>query len=201
MENLPSFPILVLILGFLGFGLSTIASQVQDARKRKAWGCEPIPKKSQWDPIFGIDMVLSQWKALRGHTFIPWLNDLHTGMPKTFSIRFLGRKQICTVDPENLKCMTAIHWKDFGISPLRRYPGLGAEFADKGVNTVDGDDWVFSRSLIKPFFMREVYADIDRITPYTDHLLRILPQDGETINLQPLFQRWVSSPHRYFFYC
>jgi cytochrome P450 monooxygenase len=64
-------------------------------------------------------------------------------------------------------------------------------FADKGVNTTDGEDWEFSRLLIKPFFERDVYTNTDRIEAHADHFLSLIPADGETFDAQPLVQRWV----------
>ncbi|KAI2791889.1 Cytochrome monooxygenase apdE [Penicillium oxalicum] len=191
-QNLPvqNIPALLLSCGFLAILFRSLVLRVRYYRKAQAWGCKPVPSRFQWDPFWGLDLVWSQWKALRGHYYIPWLSDLHKGQPKTFQITFQGARVIHTIEPENLKCLTAINWKDFGISPLRRGKKAGHPFADRGVNSVDGEDWVFSRSLIKPFFMREVYANTERLLPHPDHLLRIMPPDGETFNIQPYLQRW-----------
>ena len=75
-------------------------------------------------------------------------------------------------------------------------------FADKGVNTTDGEDWEFSRLLIKPFFERNVYTDTDRIKVHADHFLSLIPADGETFDAQPLVQRWVITLNaKYSIYC
>ncbi|RAH76894.1 cytochrome P450 [Aspergillus japonicus CBS 114.51] len=191
-HNLPvqSLPILLLCSGFLALLFRSFVRRASDLRKQRSWGCKSVPSRFQWEPFWGVDLVWTQWQALRGHYFIPWLSELHKGQPKTFQITFMGTRVVYTIEPENLKSLTAINWKDFAISPLRRYKNAGAAFANRGVNVVDGEDWVFSRALIKPFFMREVYADTERLRSYTDHLLRILPPDGETVNIQPYLQRW-----------
>lgn len=179
--------------GLLAIFLNILWRRFKEHQGRKAHGCGLIPSYPQWDRIFGLDLALSQMKALRGDTFIPWLAAMHKGQPSTFKVRFLGKRQIYTTETENLKAMTAVNWKGFGISPLRRSTKAFHPFADKGVNTVDGDDWVFSRFLIKPFFNRDVYTNTDRIRPYVDSLLSLLPPDGEAFNIQPLLQRWVKS--------
>lgn len=191
LSTLPGLTAVVLYGSIIVLLLRALYTSIREARNRKIYGCEPIPKRRQWDPLWGFDMAFSQFRALRGHYFIPWLAKMHTNMPKTFSINFLGVRQIYTVEPENLKALTAINWKDFGISPIRRNSKASMPFADKGVNTVDGDDWVFSRFLIKPFFYREVYTSTDRIAPFVDHFLRLLPEDGKAFNVQPHLQRWV----------
>ena len=58
---------------------------------------------------------------------------------------------------------------------------------------MDGEDWVFARHLIKPFFNRDMYTNTERIRPFVDTLFTLLPPDGETLNIQPLMQRWVSN--------
>ncbi|KAL4809103.1 cytochrome P450 [Aspergillus unguis] len=190
MLELAKLPVFCLCAGLVGFCLKFWTQYMVDFRKRKAHGCEPMPSYPQWDPIFGLDLVLSQWEALKGHYYIPWLRQMHNQHPKTFSTKFLGTRQIYTIEPENLKAMTALVWRDFGISPLRRFRNYGHPFADKGVNTVDGEDWVFSRFLIKPFFNRDVYTSTERLRPYADHFLQLLPPDGQTFNVQPYLQRW-----------
>ncbi|KAK9418938.1 putative Cytochrome P450, partial [Seiridium unicorne] len=77
---------------------------------------------------------------------------MHRGLPKTFIVNFVGTRFIWTIESENMKSMSAINWRDFAVGPMRRNNKATHPFADKGVNTVDGEEWEFSRSLIKPFF-------------------------------------------------
>ena len=187
-------PLSLLSCAALAFGLLSrpILHYLGDFKGRKAHGCGTVPRHPQWDPILGLDIVFSQSRALRDHWFLPWLRKMHEGMPKTFSVNFYGTRYVYTVEPENLKALTAVVWKDFGIAPIRRHSKASMPFADKGVNTVDGEDWVFSRFLIKPFFLREVYTSTDRIASYADKFFQTLPVDGEELNIQPYLQRWVS---------
>ncbi|KAK7422043.1 hypothetical protein QQX98_001784 [Neonectria punicea] len=156
----------------------------------KAQGCRPVAKRWQWDPVLGLDIVLAQIGALKGNYYLPWLIELHANMPKTFEINFFGKRQIYTSEPDNLKAMTATNFHDFGIEPMRRHTKGSMPFADKGISTVDGKDWEFSRFLLKPFFYREVYTSTDRIEPFADHLMALIPGDGESFNMQSLIQRW-----------
>jgi cytochrome P450 monooxygenase len=147
----------------------------------------------QWDPFYGLDMVYSQVKALKNDYYLEWLRRLHHNRPKTFSINFFGIRQICTIESENLKAIQATNFKDFGLEPMRRKTKGAMPFADKGISTTDGKNWEFARFLVKPFFYREVYASIDRIRPYVDKLMTLLPEeDGVEFDAQPLIQRWVS---------
>ncbi|KAL4759443.1 cytochrome P450 [Aspergillus foveolatus] len=158
--------------------------------KRKAHGCGKIPRYPHRDPFFGFDIVLGMAKSLRNDYFLVWLNKVHENLPKTFLVNFVGTRFIYTIEPENMKSMSAINWQDFAVGPMRRNNKATAPFADKGVNTVDGHEWEFSRFLIKPFFKRETFTDTSRLTLHVDRVLEQLPADGETLNIQPLIQRW-----------
>lgn len=184
-----NLPVLVAASALLAFLLSRLLRQ---DGKGKAEGCQPVARRWQWDPILGLDIVRAQIKALKGDYYLPWLINLHANMPKTFAINFFGKRQIYTSEPENLKAMTATNFHDFGIEPMRRHTKGSMPFADKGISTVDGKDWEFSRFLLKPFFYREVYTSTDRIKPFADHFMSLIPEDGESFNMQSLIQRWVS---------
>ncbi|CBF80485.1 hypothetical protein AN8411.2 [Aspergillus nidulans FGSC A4] len=158
--------------------------------KRKAHGCGKIPRYPHRDPFFGFDIVFGMAKSLRNDYFLVWLNKVHENLPKTFLVNFVGTRFIYTIEPENMKSMSAINWQDFAVGPMRRNNKATAPFADKGVNTVDGHEWEFSRFLIKPFFKRETFTDTSRLTLHVDRVLEQLPADGETVNIQPLIQRW-----------
>lgn len=192
MIDLHKLPVFVISSGIVALLLSRLFRHAERNRDLQAKGCQPVIRHWQWDPILGLDVVLGQVNALRHNYYLPWLSKMHANMPKTFSINFFGRKQIYTIEPENLKAMTATNFDDFGIEPIRRHTKGSMPFADKGISTVDGKDWEFSRFLIKPFFYREVYTNTDRIEPYADRLMKLIPEDGETFDIQPLIQRWVS---------
>ncbi|KAB8067550.1 cytochrome P450 [Aspergillus leporis] len=144
----------------------------------------------QWDPFLGLDTVMSQMWALKSDTYLDWLRKLHSNQPKTFSLQFFTGRWIYSTEPDVLKAVYSTKFKDFGVEPIRRNSKFTMPFADKGVNTTDGENWMFSRALIKPFFDRDVYHDTDRIKPFADSFLNLFPGDGETFDVQPFLQRW-----------
>ncbi|KAK2738129.1 cytochrome p450 alkane [Colletotrichum kahawae] len=169
----------------------------------------PASRLWQWDPFLGLDTVYGQMTALKTDTYLDWSQALHKGHkePKTFSLQFFTGRWIYTIDPDILKTVYSTKFKDFGVEPIRRNsnpPQLQSAatpirrnskftmpFADKGVNTTDGEDWQFSRALIQPFFERDVYPDTGRIRSFADSFMSLFPAvDGETFDIQPLLQRW-----------
>ncbi|KAM6481638.1 cytochrome P450 monooxygenase [Trichoderma sp. SZMC 28011] len=181
-----------LLIGAVAFWLFRgIVEKVQWDRKRRAKQCGEIPSYPHWDPFFGLDVVLGMAKSLKNHYFLDWLNWVHKNRPKTFLVNFVGTRFIWTIEPENMKSMSAFTWKSFGVGPMRRNNKATHPFADIGVNTVDGKEWEFARFLIKPFFMREKYTDTKRLEKHVDRLFSLLPEDdGVTVDVQPLIQRW-----------
>jgi cytochrome P450 monooxygenase len=150
---------------------------VNYVRASNAKGCSKISRYPQKDPFLGSDIALSMVKALKEHRFLLWLKALHANvLPKTFTINFLGTRVIHTIEPENMKAMSAVNWRDFGVAPMRNAGRASMPFAHHGVNTTDGLLWEFSRSLLEK---------------HTDNLLALIPTDGSTFDMQPLLQRWV----------
>lgn len=65
-------------------------------------------------------------------------------------------------------------------------------FVGKGIMCTDGIDWaLYLRALIKPTFARTKIADL-HLAAYANHaenVIRLIPCDGTTVDLQPLFAR------------
>ena len=64
-------------------------------------------------------------------------------------------------------------------------------FVGKGIMCSDGASWEHSRALIKPTFARTQIADLhlDSFGIYVQRLIDLIPKDGSTCDLQPLFAR------------
>lgn len=170
--------------------LRWVSQQISHIRFKRAMGCGDIPRYPHIDRIFGLDIVLGMAKSLKYDYFLVWLNQVHRGLPKTFVVNFLWSRFIWTIEPENMKCMSATNWRDFAVGPMRRNNKATHPFADKGVNTVDGKEWEFSRTLIKPFFVAEGFKNTGRLSGHVDRLFARFPADGETFDIQQLVQLW-----------
>lgn len=196
LDVVPKWPYLFYLAVFYIVAVSVIPS-VSRSRSERRKGYGAVPRYPQWIPILGLDIAFSMAQSMKNHTFLLWLRRLHATAPgksKTFAVGFLGRHVIHTIEPQNLKALSATVWEDFGIEPLWRQTGASMPFADKGVNTTDGHDWAFSRALIKPYFTREASTNTDRLKEHTDNLFNLIPPDGSTFDMQALLQRWVHLP-------
>ena len=158
------------------------------ARRRmiKEHGCKPAKKLPVMDPIFGLDLLYSSLGALKRHTFMEETQARFNEMGNTYQSHMVGKTAILTIEPENLKTMLSLKFKDFGLGPQRRafLPLLGA-----GIFTTDGAAWQHSRELIRPNFVRSQVGDLDTFERHVNHLIQAIPRDGSTVNLQDLFFR------------
>ncbi|KAF1918279.1 cytochrome P450 [Ampelomyces quisqualis] len=66
-----------------------------------------------------------------------------------------------------------------------RLPGA-ENFCGRGFLTTDGDVWQRSRKLLKPTFARNNLQDLKYLSEQVDIMIAQIPQNGETVDLQPL---------------
>ncbi|KAL8657480.1 MAG: hypothetical protein Q9226_001874 [Calogaya cf. arnoldii] len=88
-----------------------------------------------------------------------------------------------------MEAVYATSFKNFGMEPLRL--GVGRPFFGKGILTTDGSFWEHSRALIRPTFSRARFANFSSLEKHVDRLIALIPGDGSTFDLQPLFRRLI----------
>lgn len=101
---------------------------------------------------------------------------------------WMGNK-IYTIEPRNLQAIFSTDFANWGVQPMRLF---GFEpFVGKGIMCTDGIDWEHSRALIKLTFARTQITDL-HLADYASHagnVIRLIPCDGTTVDLQPVFAR------------
>lgn len=65
-------------------------------------------------------------------------------------------------------------------------------FIGPGILTNEGAAWRRSRNLIKPLFKRAELSDVVRFERHVDRLMKVLPRDGQTVDLMPWMAKVVS---------
>lgn len=137
----------------------------------------------------GLDFIRNNIKAFKSHRFLELMSSRVTDAGPTWQVRvFLTRKSVFTADPENVKTILSLNFKDFKLSGRR--PLMGP-LLGRGIFTSDGNEWAHSRALLRPNFAKEQVADLALIELHIDHLFKLLPMDGTDIDLQPLFHRFT----------
>lgn len=178
--------------GIVFYILRALWDSISYSSKTKAKKCGPLKSYPHWDPIFGMDFVLSMSGAFKEHRWLSWMEDTWAAMgTKTFRARFLGMRMVYSSEMENMKAMSTSQWEEFVLEPIRVDNGVATPFTGKGVSTADGPFWHYSRAIIKPYFERQAFADTDRLAPFTEKFLDLIPTDGSTCDVQVLIRRWV----------
>lgn len=180
-----------LIVGILA--LSILYSKVTLYLTRRKFklqhGLKPmerfLPSK---DPIFGIDNLLESIKAKKEQRLLERFRGNFDKYGHTFKGKLITQHLVATREPENVKAILSMRFKDFGLGD--RQKALGP-LLGKGIFTMDGDFWAHSRALIRPNFARDQVADLEAFERHIQALWKLIPRDGRTVDLQELFFRFT----------
>lgn len=116
------------------------------------------------------------------------MRSWHKNYGNTFQT-ILGRTLVLTIEPENMQAILSNKFNDFDLGHLRNKslePLLGT-----GIFTTDGEAWKHSRALVRPNFQRNLISDVEVYEKHVSKLIKCLPKDGSTVDLQELFFRMV----------
>jgi hypothetical protein len=166
-----------------------LSNQLSGWRFARQNGCQ-APLHSVSHGFFGIGMIFEMVNAGREHNFVELLRGWHRSYGETFKARMATRNIIFTVEPKNIQTILALKFKDYGLGGTRQNavrPVFG-----EGIFTVDGSKWEHSRALLRPSFTRAQIADTQMYEKHVVALLKHIPRDGSTIQLQNLFFRQVT---------
>ncbi|KAL8721462.1 MAG: hypothetical protein Q9225_001874 [Loekoesia sp. 1 TL-2023] len=164
------------------------------ARRRrtiKEHGCKPVrdnPELNSWkDSLFGWTQLAANNRAYKQRKLLEYSRGRFLRHGNTFHFKIAFDDIYFTTEPDNLKAMLATNFKHWHL-PDRRKASFSALFGD-GIFTTDGAAWQHSRDLLRPNFARAQIADLATLEKHVDHLIKAIPRDGSTVNLQKLFSR------------
>jgi len=174
------------------YGIRYILWQLTVGARRRAMakehGCLPPPQYPTKDPILGLDIFFSTSKAFKEKRALEVIAKRFDDMGvNTMSLVALGRHPIATIEPENLKTIQSLKFKDWSLGKRRRAnftPLIG-----HGIFTSNGEEWQHSRDMLRPNFVRNQIGDVATFETHVSHLIDAIPRDGETVDLQDLFFR------------
>jgi cytochrome P450 len=104
----------------------------------------------------------------------------------TYRSRIITTPLIATCEPENVKTILSLKFKDYGVGKRQAAfePLLGY-----GIFNADGERWANSRQLLRSSFTRDQVADLEAFERHFKLMLKHIPRDGKTVDLQELFFR------------
>ncbi|KAI9811427.1 MAG: hypothetical protein M1827_005410 [Pycnora praestabilis] len=148
-------------------------------------GCEPPKKFPTYLPL-GLDLLRANLKAIKERKVLENQRKRFFATGNTMQLTISGITFLATTEPENLKTMLSLNFKDYGLQKLRQnfVPLLG-----NGIFTTDGAAWQHSRELLRPNFARHQIGDLTMLEQHVNHLIQAIPREGSTVDLQQLFFR------------
>ena len=144
------------------------------------------------DPVFGLDLFTKKKTAFESDRFLKLQKSLFEANGKTFKAKSFGATVITTMDPEISKAVLSKSFDNFGMQPLRYE--VAKNLWGNGIVVVDGPAWAHARALIRSSFEIVHIANFDRLVRHVDRFMDLIPRDGSTVDLLPLFKRLVSPP-------
>ena len=151
--------------------------------------CKPIRDNEELNSfphnIFGTKVLRENMKAVKEHKFIDLLQGRYFRHGNTIHNKVFFTDMILTIEVENIKAMLALNFKEW-VLPMRRKLSIAPLLGD-GIFTTDGPQWQHSRELLRPNFVRSQVGDMETFETHVDQLIKAIPRDGSTVDLQDLF--------------
>ena len=190
--ELPSL-VQLLISSCLVYALYYIHWELTIGASRRAMikehGCKPMKHSPELNSfpqnIIGIKTVKQSLKAVKEHRLMDHNRARYMRNGNSTHLKMFFTDFIQTVEPENIKTIMALDFKKWSLGKRRKdafVPLLG-----HGIFTTDGAAWHNSRELLRPNFVRSQVGDLATHEIHVDQLIKAIPKDGSTINLQDLF--------------
>ena len=179
--------VLAVVVGVVAFG--RLRCHLARRGLARQHGCKPIKGPRGYDRLFGVDLTYHMVKEFRRHQALEGACQRFATYGNTFEISDLTRHIVATIEPENLKTIQSLNFKDYDLGHRLELfqPLLGA-----GIFDTDGDHWAQSRALIRPNFNRDQVADLSLFENLIQDLFALLPRDGNTVvDLQDFFFRYT----------
>ena len=189
----PSLSVTIIALAISYWIIRAILNYLHYERTRREYGCPQLKSYPSWDRLMGTDYVYAMIKALKENRFFEFQRETYSARgSKVWTANFLGSRMIYSAEPDNMKALSTSHKDSFAVEPIRVANGAITPFTGRGVSSSDGPKWQHSRDLVKPYFERAAFSNLNRLSVHVDRLISKIPKDRSTVDMQPLFQRWVS---------
>ena len=153
-------------------------------RLARSNNCQLPPCQPAKEPILGVDKILEAIRQAKENKFLENAQARFDRYGHTYYGKRLLKTIILTRDPQNIKTILSLKFKDYGLGD--RIEGAGS-LLGHGIFTTDGAHWAQSRSMIRPNFVRDQVADLEMFEEQMADFFALIPADGSTVDLQELF--------------
>ena len=177
----------ILYLFLLGVGILTLRRHITQSRFIKKHGCKEAPSLTGNNSFLGLDLwFLFLNRSSSGFEKLP-LEKQFEVLGSTFRTQMAIKPVIRTVEPQNVQSVFSLDADSFGNRPLRHFSF--SPLVGDGVMTLDGARHERARALIRPTFSKTHIENEEAYDLHVQKLIKLLPTDGSTVDLQPLFER------------
>ncbi|KAF2084281.1 putative cytochrome P450 alkane hydroxylase [Saccharata proteae CBS 121410] len=152
-------------------------------------GCRQPSKMAHSDPVLGSDRMLESYRNLKQHTYLDMARNRFLQFGNTFEANLLGTRNINTIEPKNIQNILATNFESFDYGHRRRR--AFQRLLGKSIFAVDGSQWLHSRKMLKPSFNKQEVGETEALEIYVQDLIKAVPQNGSTFDLQDLFFRFT----------
>ncbi|KAF7955261.1 uncharacterized protein EAE97_000520 [Botrytis byssoidea] len=180
-----SYPSLLFLCMIFLLTIRALRNQIRTTQIKK--GCQPPPSVPQKDPCFGLDIIYGRFtETYEKQSRDTIARGLFSKYGHTFQSFPYGVAEIVTEAPEHVKAIYGTDFESFGVGPMRSF-GL-KPLAGDGLMSTDGAVWKAHRSVLTPIFAQAANHQ-QMFEQHVARLLALIPEDGSTVDLQPLFDR------------
>ncbi|KAE8149953.1 cytochrome P450 [Aspergillus avenaceus] len=169
---------------FLIYTLTIIHRKISQYRFAREHNCQPVHVHVPKDPFLGLDTIWDNVWAAKNHIFLASGLGRFRRYGHTWRTRRLLTPVIVTREPQNVKTILSLKFKDYGLG--NRIQTFGP-LLGHGIFTTDGEHWAHSRAMIRPNFVKDQVAHLDIFEELMSDLLALIPTDGSAVDLQELF--------------
>ena len=156
-------------------------------RRAKHSECRDPPRYPQKDFLLGLDGLREIIAAVKSKCYLQKLHQNYTQHGTTFSKHFLFSSIICTIEPENLKCILSTKFRDYGITSVRK--DAFRPFLGENILTADGAEWTHARAKLRPSFSKKQTNDLHMFEVHVNSIVHAIRnrREEETIDMRDLF--------------
>ena len=142
------------------------------------------PPNSVASKSFGLNTIFQTITAAKKHRVLELGLTRFKLHGNTFKARNLTKTVITTREPQNIKTILSLRFKDYVLGD--RIQTFGS-LLGHGIFTTDGEHWAQSRSMVRSGFSKDRVAHLGVFEELMGDLFKLIPADGSTVDLQDIF--------------
>ncbi|THX96172.1 cytochrome P450 52A1 [Aureobasidium pullulans] len=150
-----------------------------------------LPPRSLYpirEPFIGLNMILSVLGAARKKLLLHWFFQQYQTYGPTFVVRTIEGHAVHTTEAENLKTAFSQNFDDWSAGGGRQ---SFKHLLGRATFMTDGAEWSHSRGILRPMFAKDRIIDLDLFEKHFQKFLKLIPEDGATVDLDKLFHRYA----------